>query len=222
MEARKKRGKGFMVIMGIVGVAVLLIAAVVLRVLYLTGSTKGEAISAYQNPKSALLVIDVQKDTMGNMRYENRDTLIKNVNAAIDYAEEAEIEIIYIRQEYKGFPDNLITGGKYMAGEEGAELAAELSVKSETFFVKEIADTFSSEAFEAYLIEHEIDTLYLVGADSSACVYKTGMGGVNRGYQVIMLEDCLFSANDKVHAAMLEKYEAYGIGCTTLAGFTEQ
>lgn len=59
-----------------------------------------------------------------------------------------------------------------------------------------------------------------MGADASACVYKTALGGLNRNYQVIILEDCIFSISDKFFLnEAIKKYENKGIQVSDLNEF---
>ena len=77
----------------------------------------------------------------------------------------------------------------------------------------------SQKKFDQYLNDNMINTLYIVGADATACVYKTSLGGVNRGYHVTILEDCVFSANKNVLNKMLLKYEKNEIGIKRINDF---
>lgn len=222
MKTKNKRKKLRKVVIGIIGVLVLCIGIVTLRVVYLSNATKGGLIAEYDSPKSALLVLDIQNDTLGISEYGNTDPLMSNINAAIEYANESNMEIIYTKQEFTGNPlDSLLSQGMYQAGSNGADLYHELSIQSDNIFSKLRTDAFSEESFESYLIENEIDTLYMVGADASACVYKTALGGINRGYRVIVLEDSLFSVKKDLLNKMLEKYQSKGIEITETKDFIQ-
>jgi nicotinamidase-related amidase len=99
----------------------------------------------------------------------------------------------------------------YKANSEGAELSSQLLIKSDNIFSKLRSDSFSESNFEQYLIDNQIDTLYIVGADASTCIYKTSLGGVKRGYHVVVLKDGLFSLDENILNKMLNQYEKYGI-----------
>ncbi|WP_313235587.1 cysteine hydrolase [Sporosarcina ureae] len=211
-----------MIIISIVGVLLLCIGIISLRLVYLSSVTKGESIAKYDNPKSAILVLDIQNDTMGIEQYGDTGPLMANINRAIEYAKDSEMEIIYTKQEFKGNPlDLILSNGMYKADSDGSELYNELSIQSDNIFSKLRTDTFSVEHFENYLIKNKINTLYIVGAYASACVYKTALGGINRGYQVIILEDSIFSLNKKMLNTMLEKYKLKGIEISTIQDFIQ-
>lgn len=196
----------------IFGILVPFIVAFVIRAVYLSRATKGDSIANYDNPKSALLVTDIQNDTLGISKYGNTDPIMKNINSSIKHAKDSEIDIVYTKQAFKGNPlDSLISGGLYQADTFGAELSNEVSVLSENIFNKLRTDAFTSGHFEQHLISNEIDTLYIVGADACACVYKTALGAINRGYRVVVLEDGLFSVKKETLNAMLKRYKSKGI-----------
>ena len=52
------------ILFSVLGVLIVVFAAVLLTVLHGNAPTKGSPIARYDHPKSALLVMDVQKDTM--------------------------------------------------------------------------------------------------------------------------------------------------------------
>ena len=180
------------VIISVLGILVLCIGIIALRLVYLSSATKGDSIDIYDSPKSALLVLDIQNDTLGISEYGNTKSLMGNINTAIEYAKDANMEIIYTKQAFKRTPLNsLISGGMYQVDSDGADLYNDLSVQTDSIFTKLRTDAFSEEHFENHLIENEINTLYIVGADANSCVYKTALGGINRGYRVIILEDSI-------------------------------
>lgn len=189
----------------------LLLTVIAGRVYFLMAATKGKSIPDYGSDKSALIVVDVQEDTLSIPGYGNTDGLINNINSVISYASANGIDIIYIKQEYSNILDLFISKGKYKAKSKGAMLSRHLHIKSANIFGKLRADAFSEEAFEGYLIDNHINTLYIVGADASACIYKTALGGVSRGYNVTILKDCIFSMNSALLNRMLLKYKKHGI-----------
>ncbi|RHW39118.1 cysteine hydrolase [Neobacillus notoginsengisoli] len=222
MKKKNKRRNLRMLVISIIGILVLCIGIIALRLIYLSSATKGDSIAKYDSPKSALLILDIQNDTLGISEYGNTEPLIANINTAIEYANDANMEIIYTKQEFKGNPlDSLISGGMYQADSVGADLYNELSIQSDNIFSKLRTDAFSEEHFESYLIKNKINTLYIVGADASACVYKTALGGINRGYRVIVLEDSIFSVKRDLLNTMLEKYQTKGIEITTIKNFNQ-
>ena len=190
------------------------------RLYYLSKETFGEEVSGENGNKSALLVLDVQNDTLSMKEYTQKDVLVKNINKAIEFAKENEIEIIYTKQVFTKPIDKFLSGGLYAENTEGSELSPEIEVISSHVYEKERTDAFSNTELEKYLLDQKITTVYIVGADASACVYKTALGGLNRNYQVIILEDCIFSISDKFFLnEAIKKYENKGIQVSDLNEF---
>lgn len=189
------------------------------RLYYLSKETSGEEVSCENGNKSALLVLDVQNDTLSMKEYTQKDVLVKNINKAIEFAKENEIEIIYTKQVFTNPIDKFLSGGLYVENTEGSELSPEIEVTSSHVYAKERTDAFSNTELEKYLLDQKITTVYIVGADASACVYKTALGGLNRNYQVIILEDCIFSISDKFLNEAIKKYENKGIQVSDLNEF---
>lgn len=200
-----------MIILSIIGVIVILLGAIGARLIYLALPTKGVAINKYETSNSALLVIDMQNDTLSVPQYKNMPERLENINTAIDYAEAKGIPTIYIKQEFHNVIDTLLSGGMYRKNGTGVSLSNQLHVVTCDIFSKFRSDAFSCDKFEGFLINNQIGTLYLVGADASACIYKTALGGINRKYEFVAIEDCLLAADIKNIDKILENYNDKGI-----------
>jgi len=216
---RKRRTRIVLLMVGAVVVVLAGTLAVVLTGLRVNTATQGASIEQYATPRSALLVIDVQNDITSNTgRYGDTDGFVGAVNQAITVAETRGMETLYVKNVYGNNPIIwLLSGGKFRAGSEGAELDGHLMVLNDNVFTKSVGDSFSSPALEDYLISHSVDTLYVVGADAAACVYATAQGGMNRGYAVNIVKDAIITLNDATLNQMLTRYEAEGITVTDLA-----
>ena len=152
----------------------------------------------------ALVVIDLQNDITKNYR-----VIIENVNAAIDWAVEMDLWVIYIRH------NNLSAGTRtFKPGTRGAELVPEMKVVSDHIFTKVKSSALTSEAFAAFIQEHGITEFYLAGADAAACIKSTCYNMAKSGYTVHVLSDCITSYDKKKLPEMLAYYESKG--CTVL------
>ena len=127
-----------------------------------------------------------------------------------------------MKNEYGNNPIvRLLSMGRYRKGTNGAELDNRLQVVNENVFSKSIGDSFSSKDFEEYLILKEIDTLYIVGADASACIYSTARSGINKRYNVNIMKDAIITVNEKAMNQMLTKYASDNINIIDLVQFRE-
>ena len=153
---------------------------------------------------SALVVIDLQNDITKNYR-----EIIDGVNAAIEWAAEKGMWIIYIQH------NNLSAGTRtFKPDTHGAELVPEMKVVSGDIFVKSKSNALTSEAFAAFIRERGIAEFYIAGADAAACIKSTCYNMAKSGYTVHVLSDCITSYDKKKLPEMLAYYE--GKGCSVM------
>ena len=154
----------------------------------------------------ALVVIDIQNDITKHYR-----DIIDNINAAIEWAKEEGMLVVYIKH-------NNITAATrtFKPGTRGEELAPELKVVSDNIFVKTKSNALTSEAFTAFIAENSIKEFYIVGADATACVKSTCFNMRKAGYTVHVLSDCVTSYDLKKLPEMFAYYAKQGCGVLTL------
>ncbi len=149
---------------------------------------------------SALVVIDLQNDITKNYK-----EIIEKVNEAIDWADKKELWVIYIQH------NNLSAGTRtFKPGTHGAELVPEMKVVQSHIFTKSKSNALTSEAFVAFIQEHDITEFYIAGADATACIKSTCFNMTKSGYTVCVLSDCITSYDKKKLPEMLKYYESKG------------
>ena len=159
---------------------------------------------------SALVAIDLQNDITKNYR-----EIIAKVNEAVDWAEQKELWIVYIQHS------NLSAGTRtFKPGTRGAELVPELNVVSNHIFTKVKSNALTSEAFTAFIQEHEISEFYVAGADAAACIKSTCYNMAKSGYTVHVLLDCITSYDKKKLPELLAYYASKGCSVVTLSQVT--
>ena len=157
----------------------------------------------------ALVVIDIQNDITKHYR-----DIIDRLNAAIEWAVESGMEIVYIQH------NNLSAGTRtFKPDTKGAELVPELRIVSNKVFVKTKANALTSEEFSAYIRENGIDEFYIIGADATGCVKSTCFNMTKAGYTVHVISDCVTSYNLKKMPEMLSYYAEKGCEVKTLAEY---
>ena len=155
----------------------------------------------------ALVAIDLQNDITKNYR-----EIIENVNAAIDWAVQKELWVVYIQH------NNLSAGTRtFKPGTHGAELVPEMKVVSDHIFTKAKSNALTSEAFAAFIQERGISEFYVVGADAAACIKSTCYNMRKSGYAVHVLSDCITSYDKKKLPELLAYYESKGCEVLTLS-----
>ena len=159
----------------------------------------------------ALVVIDIQNDITKHCR-----DIIDSVNAAIDWAVNLGMTVIYIKH------NNLSPGTRtFKPDTKGSELAPELKMVSSHIFVKTKANTLTSREFSEYTRENGIDEFYITGADATACVKSTCFNMTKAGCAVHVISDCVTSYDLKKMPEMLSYYADKGCEVKTLAEYME-
>ena len=155
----------------------------------------------------ALIVIDIQNDITKHYR-----DIIDRLNAAIEWAVESGMEIVYIQH------NNLSSGTRtFKSGTKGAELVPELKIVSDHIFVKTKANALTSEAFSEFIWSKDIRELYITGADATACVKSTCFNMAKSGYAVHVISDCVTSYDLKKLPEMFAYYTDKGCEVKKLA-----
>ena len=154
----------------------------------------------------ALVVIDIHNDITKHFR-----DIIDRLNAAIDWAVEQEMDVVYIKH------NNLSPGTRtFKPDTKGAELVPELKIVSDHIFVKTKANALTSESFSAYIRENGTNEFFITGADATACVKSTCFNMTKAGYTVHVISDCVTSYDLKKLPDMLTYYAEKGCEVRTL------
>ena len=154
----------------------------------------------------ALLVIDIQNDITKHYR-----DIIDRLNAAIDWAVEQGMDVVYIKH------NNLSPGTRtFKPDTKGEELVPELKIVSDNIFTKSKSNALTSDTFSGYIRENGIDEFYITGADATACVKSTCFNMTKAGYTVHVISDCVTSYDLKKLPEMLTYYADKGCEVITL------
>lgn len=175
-------------------------------------ATRGTRIQTYDAPRKALLVLDLQEGYAGTNPRQPATapaagSMLDTVNRLIAMAAETGMEVCYVRQV---FSNNLFVrmhGGRRV----GKVIIDRRIVKiNDNDFAKNRTDAFSNRDLERFLIEHQVNELYLTGVDAAYCVFYTALGALNRGYKVTVVLDAVASRSDM--NMLIERYKRKGIG----------
>ena len=173
----------------------------------------------------ALLVIDIQEDATGKTTkkpYQNSKELIDNVNSVINNSEKKGITVIYIKHEINGnFLNKIIMGNRFIKGTLGSEIDSRIKIINNYIFSKDKGDALSNLKLDSFLKQNNINEVFMVGLDAAACVYKTSIGAIKRGYKAIVLKDAIVTSNMRKMPQILDKYKKRGILLTSIDEFKE-
>lgn len=94
-----------------------------------------------------------------------------------------------------------------------SEIIDELKPRPEDYIVEKRRDSVLQDTeFELWLKAFRANTIIFTGIDTYVCVESTVRDAFNRGYDVILVKDCVASRNPRHHRTTLEQVEeAFGL-----------
>jgi nicotinamidase-related amidase len=177
--------------------------------------TRGRRIKDYPHPAKALLVMDIQESGGANRQPSPLATttplgaMIATTNRMIDWCQQSGTEVAYVRQVFSNDFLVRLHGGRILAGRLEPRIDRRIRIVNNNDFKKNRTDAFANRKLEQFLIDHQVDELYLAGLDAAFCVYYTALGALNRGYKVTVIRDAVMTGQDMT--GVLEKYRRKGI-----------
>jgi nicotinamidase-related amidase len=128
--------------------------------------------------RTALLIIDVQRDVVANAH--DRDGVIANINRLLHQARESSTPVIWVQHADDGLPQ----------GSEGWRYVDELQrEESEPLVHKHFGDSFEDTDLEDLLADRKVGHLVVAGAQTDACIRSTLHGALVRGYDATLVAD---------------------------------
>jgi len=181
--------------------------------------SEGETIPDYENPAPALVVIDIQEGTSGELSASvglkrQAEPFIKNVNTTIQQADSLKIPIIYIYHHNTHWFVNLVSGGAMAKGAPGTAIDKRVNVITENIFSKDKTDGFTNPELDKFLRKNQVSHLFITGLDAAYCVNGTSHGALNRGYKVSIIQDAVISEKEETKEKMMIKFSEAGMEIT--------
>ncbi len=136
-------------------------------------------MSTLQNrPRTALLVIDVQKGVVAGAH--ERDRVVANIRTLVDRARDAGVDVVWVQHHDDNLP----------RGSEQWEYVPELVRREhEPLVHKSYGDAFEDTDLERVLAERGVGRLVVTGAQTDECIRSTLHGAVVRGYDATLVGD---------------------------------
>jgi nicotinamidase/pyrazinamidase len=159
--------------------------------------------------KFAILVVDMLKDMINKgrpfqmpMDFERK--IVPNIQKFLVTSRQNQIPVIYISDahrpndpEFTDFPSGIEHA---ISGTEGAEVIEKVRPQKGDFIVKKRRFSgFYGTDLELLLADLHVNSIVLVGRPTNVCVLYTAADAFSRGYLVIAITDCLYSATEKYH-----------------------
>jgi len=129
-------------------------------------------------PNAALLVIDVQNGVVsGN---HERDAVVANIEQIVERARQDQIPVVWVQD----------SGESRAVGSDSWKIVPELTpIDTEPHVDKRYGDSFEGTTLESILSGLRVGRLFVVGAQTDACIRSTLHGAFVRGYDTTLVSD---------------------------------
>lgn len=128
--------------------------------------------------RAALLIVDVQNGVV--RRAHQRDAVIANIRTLVGSARSGLIPVVWVQHASEQLPN----------GTDDWQIVPELTPdEGEPLIHKNYGDAFENTSLEPVLAGLSVGELYVVGAQTDACIRSTLHGALVRGYDVTLVRD---------------------------------
>ena len=160
------------------------------------------------NKETVLIVLDVQKAYVeSNLDKVNADAFIEKVNDFLLLIDDNNV--VYIKSviktlsiSFKGLKTDTVAGMELFEG---------LEIKGDNIFEKEKADAFTVVALCKYINDVGAKRIIIVGLLAEQCVYHTALGGLAKGYEIILVPKVIVGKKEKSKNKYFEKLKEKGV-----------
>jgi nicotinamidase-related amidase len=213
-----KKGIIKKIVFGIIGTIILFVIIVIVNLIIFekNGSvvTTGRPIENSEEHHSALLVIDIQEATTGDVSMypffqKNSDDLIQNINRIAERFKSLNRPVIYVRSEINNPLVNLLNNS-YAKGSPGVKNDKRLKIVSDLEVVKKGKDSFRNTDLDSILNSNKVNEIYIVGLDAAECVNATVEAAQNRNYKVNLIEEAILSKSEEMKDSMIVIFKGRG------------
>jgi nicotinamidase-related amidase len=136
-------------------------------------------VTTFENrPNTALLVVDVQNGVViGN---HERDAVVANIERVVNEARQNRIPVVWVQDSSES----------RAIGSDPWKIVPELTpINTEPHVDKKYGDSFEDTDLESVLSYLGVGRVFVVGAQTDACIRSTLHGAFVRGYDTILVGD---------------------------------
>lgn len=134
--------------------------------------------SLTDRPRTALVVIDVQRDVVAQSH--DRDGVVERIASLVDRARDADVPVVWVQH----------SDDELEQGSDGWQYVPELQQRDDEPVVhKRYGDSFEDTDLEQRLAERGVGRLVVAGAQTDMCIRSTLHGAFVRGYDVTLVSD---------------------------------
>ncbi len=167
------------------------------------------------NDDTLVIVLDVQECwTEKSIIYPSSEIFIGNINKVISRVNPEKV--IYVTTANMLLTISLKGIKKEFA--EGQGLSHQLLVVNNNIINKESGDAFTSKQLCKYLKKRKAKNIIVTGLLAERCVSKTLQGGLEKGYNMMIIPEAIAGNSMESRSIALTKFERDGVKIITLDG----
>lgn len=134
-------------------------------------------------PNAALIVVDMQNDVVAAC---DRAAVVSNIARLVAKARREAVPVVWVRHTDEDLP----------RGSHAWQIVDDLvPVDGEALIEKRYGDAFEGTDLEAVLAGLGVGQIFVVGAQTDACIRSTLHGAIARGYDVSLVRDAHTTEN---------------------------
>jgi nicotinamidase-related amidase len=164
------------------------------KIFYIMGPSKAEKLDLTNNNNEVLLIIDIQEKYMKALPRDLSDKYFANFNKLINHSRELNTKVIFFAAIRKNnLISSLFSPDIAIQGSDGAKIDSRLIAENPLLFEKYKADCFYQNDFRSYLNNNNVKKIFVAGIATEVCVGETVKGALNKGYDVVVINDAIIS-----------------------------
>lgn len=168
-------------------------------------------IQEMKYPGQAIIAIDIQIDFLNHIPEQKSFT--ERVSLLFEYARSNQLPIIHVTSSFEPDGTDWMMFAKQrgsspcIRGTDGVRTPDFASAAAgEMCFTKNCFDAFLGTQLQEYLVDHEIQRIYICGLVTSICVNITALSAMQRGFDTYVISDCVADDDPEVHDKTLKYY----------------
>lgn len=153
------------------------------------------------------MVIDMLKEFVtGRAGFERAKRITPNIERLLELARSKGVQVFYVCDSHEpGDHELRLWGPHALRGSDGAKVVPELKPKkSDEIIPKRAYSGFFNTKLDGKLRRLGVKKLALTGVYTEICVQNTAIDAFYRGYEVLILKDCVASPDPRAHRRSLE------------------
>jgi nicotinamidase/pyrazinamidase len=155
------------------------------------------------------MVVDIQSEFYKDTELEySALSMVKNVNEIISKTDPEKV--VYIQAVGQELSISL-TGIVIMPILPPADLDTNLLVVNDKIYTKMKGDAFTNGELMDHLKMNNVTDILITGLMAEACVYKTAIGGVERGFNISIDPNAILGTSEKEKQSALDKLARRGV-----------